>query len=431
MKKHTLVLLASLVFIFSTAHAQKKISALFLGNSYTQYNNLPNLVAQLALAGGDTLEFDSNTPGGYTMMGHSTNATSIAKINSRSWDFVVLQEQSQIPSFSPAQVATDFYPHARAVNNLIKANDSCTTTMFYMTWGRKNGDASNCAVYPPVCTYWGMQRRLRHSYLEIGDELNAMVAPVGLAWKESRKIDSTYNLYTGDNSHPNASGSYLAACVFYAMIFEKSPAGSTYTFSLSASNAMYLQNIAEQIVFDSLETWNIWDVYVQAGNAHTVVGDTAYFIQTSRNATWHSWDFGDGNTSSTPGPMHVYDTSGTYYVTYVAGNNCHTDTLFDTVEIAPRATPPPTPTPNSIDNIGDSKPVLQRTHLRSGEWLSFDPDILPQIDRVEIWDASGKRTASYSDPSAIRAPQASGLYIVVIGKNDGSANRERIIVSSD
>ena len=39
-------------------------------------------------------------------------STSLAKIASDTWDFVVLQDQSQYPAFSDAQVATDVYPYA-------------------------------------------------------------------------------------------------------------------------------------------------------------------------------------------------------------------------------------------------------------------------------------------------------------------------------
>ena len=174
--KKLIILLA--IFAFSTANAQQK-HALFLGNSYTGVNNLPLLIKSVAISFGDTLVTDQNIPGGHQLIQHSTNTTSLAKINSRNWDFVILQEQSQKPSFSPAQVATDVYPYAYQLNNTIKSNNSCTETVFYMTWGRKNGDASNCASYPPICTYPGMQQRLRESYMEMANNNNATVSPVG------------------------------------------------------------------------------------------------------------------------------------------------------------------------------------------------------------------------------------------------------------
>jgi hypothetical protein len=103
-----------LVFIIcSTANAQGiKKRALFIGNSYTQVNNLPLMVSNVASSVGDTLVFDSNTPGGFTFKGHSTNANSLAKISAGNWDYVVLQEQSQLPSFPIFQVQSDVFPFA-------------------------------------------------------------------------------------------------------------------------------------------------------------------------------------------------------------------------------------------------------------------------------------------------------------------------------
>ncbi len=123
---------------------------LFLGNSYTNRNNLPSLLLNAALSTGDTIIVDSNTPGGYTLQGHSTNQISLSKIAQGSWDYVVLQEQSQRPSFPDAQVQADVYPYAKQLDSLVQLANSCTETVFFMTWGRKNGDANNCPFFPPL-----------------------------------------------------------------------------------------------------------------------------------------------------------------------------------------------------------------------------------------------------------------------------------------
>ncbi|MCX6197843.1 MAG: hypothetical protein NTY88_01300 [Bacteroidetes bacterium] len=118
---------------------------LWLGNSYTSVNNLPKMFHDLALSGGDSIIYDSNTPGGYTFNQHSVNTTTIQKIYSQPWDYVVLQAQSQEPSFPPSQVQTETFPYARTLDSLIHDNDSCTKTVFYLTWGKKYGDLANCA----------------------------------------------------------------------------------------------------------------------------------------------------------------------------------------------------------------------------------------------------------------------------------------------
>lgn len=151
MKKITLLLAYILFITLQPAMAEKR-NVLFLGNSYTYFNNLPQMIADLANSLGDTLTFDSHTPGGYTAFQHSADITSISKIAQGNWDYVSIQCQSQEPAFSPAQVNSQTLPYIISLDSTIQATNSCAETLYFMTWGRKNGDASNCSNYPPICT---------------------------------------------------------------------------------------------------------------------------------------------------------------------------------------------------------------------------------------------------------------------------------------
>jgi hypothetical protein len=106
MKKIKLCYLSILFVVFNfqliSQTGTKTITCLFLGNSYTYVNDLPLLIDSLAKANGDDLVYDQNTPGGHTFNNHFNNATSLAKINLQAWQYVVLQAQSQEPSFSLA-----------------------------------------------------------------------------------------------------------------------------------------------------------------------------------------------------------------------------------------------------------------------------------------------------------------------------------------
>ncbi len=331
MKQLTLTISILLITLISFSQSQSK-SALFLGNSYTYANNLPQLLADIAFSMGDSLYYESNTPGGYTLEGHSTNAASISKINSKNWDYVILQDQSQRPSFSPSQVQLEVYPYADSLNRIIKDNDSCTTTMFFMTWGRKNGDQTNCPFYPPVCTYNGMQQRLRESYLEIGQMLNAEVAPVGATWKQIRKDFPDIDLYSSDESHPSIAGSYLTACVFYSSIFHKSPVGASFPSGISSSYAATIQLYTKLVVLDSLDKWFIDTTTVRASFTTNQIDDTSFsFTNNSINAASYFWDFGDGNYSTLEDPSHIYSTNGTYFVSLIANKVCKSDTILDSV----------------------------------------------------------------------------------------------------
>ncbi len=238
-------------------NAQQKKAVLFLGNSYTNYNNLPQMLADLALSLGDTVVFNSNTPGGYTLEGHSTNATSQTLISQGYWDYVILQDQSQRPSLPDTLVSKLCIPYSVQLSQQIRAANPAGTIMFYMTWGRKNGDASNCSWWPIVCTYGGMQSILRKNYLLMADTNMAQVSPVGAVWRDIRKNAPGIDLYAFDGSHPSLAGTYLAACTFYTSIFHRSPAGGFFPQAIDANVAALIQDQAYKTAFDSLLVWGI------------------------------------------------------------------------------------------------------------------------------------------------------------------------------
>lgn len=333
MLKNILVFIFIILFAIQAQATTRKV--LFLGNSYIYTNNLPLVVQQIATSMGDTLIYEENNIGGYTMQAHSIDAVSINKIYAQPWDIVVLQEQSQRPAFSPGQVATDTYPFARKLDSLIRDHRSCTETMFFMTWGYKNGDASNCAFYPPICTYAGMQQRLRESYLQMAQDNNAIVSPVGAVWKQVRDSFPAINLYSPDESHPSMEGTYLAACVFYTSIFHKNPATTTVTSGIAAVDAAKLSRMAGKMVLDSFSKWNQYGNYTYANFTKSVSGKVANFTNTSVSATTYNWAFGNGNTSIATSPSQTYATNGLYIVTLNASNTCFSETKKDSVVIGP------------------------------------------------------------------------------------------------
>ena len=331
MKKLSFLFLLTMIGLSGSS---QNFKVLFIGNSYTGSNNLPQTVYDLAASGGDTMSFSSNTPGGYTFQAHSTNNTTKNLIKQTQWDFVVLQEQSQLPSFPDWQVQQDVFPYAAILNDSIESNNPCTETVFYMTWGRKYGDQMNCPGVPYLCTFLGMQNALRKNYLQMGDDNLATVAPVGIAWKNSMTADSSINLYVSDNSHPSVHGTYLTACVFYTTLWQKSPVGLSYTGSLTSAEATFLQNIAYSTVMDSLDTWNINGNVAQAGFSFTDTNTTVTFTNTSSQAQQYWWDFGDQTVDSTANPTHQYASAGTYVVTLIASNGCSSDTIIDTITVS-------------------------------------------------------------------------------------------------
>ncbi|MFL2567213.1 MAG: DUF4886 domain-containing protein [Flavobacteriales bacterium] len=324
-----LIIITLLFPIFSFSQSY---DILFIGNSYTYYNNLPEMLSNIANAFGDSVNYDQSTPGGTSLYAHSQNQTTLNKINQQNWDYVVLQDQSQRPSLSPTYVAASVYPYASQLVTEIQSNNLCSEPLFYMTWGRKYGDQSNCSTYPPVCTYLGMQERLRDSYLTMGFDNEATVAPVGISFKNSIFQDSTIDLYSPDNSHPSIYGSYLAACTFYSTIFKKSSVSCSYRpNAISSSDALFLQQIASSTVLDSISVWNIF----QSNFEFSVNGNSVNFTNSSSNFENCFWDFGDGTYSVDTDPSHTYQQTGTYNVSLLCQTNygCISDTINKQINI--------------------------------------------------------------------------------------------------
>lgn len=308
---------------FSVAQTTRKV--LFLGNSYTGFNNLPQMVSDIASSTGDVLIFDSYTPGGYQLLNHFNDATSQNKIINGGWDYVVLQGQSQ----EPITFYTQFINGGMALYSLIKQYNPCAVTMPYMTWGRKNGDATNCFNFPVMCTYQGMDTTLRNRYLNLTSILNGEVSPVSVVWNYLRQNHPGIELYHPDESHPSLEGSYVAACCFYSVIFKKDPTLITFNSGLSASDALIIKNAVKLVVFDQLNNWDfkrqpVSDFSYQIGSGfnQVIFNPLNHGVQQS-----YFWDFGDGVTSTLVNPTHSYLADGNYTVSLTT-TNCDLQGLY-------------------------------------------------------------------------------------------------------
>jgi hypothetical protein len=223
---------------------------LFVGNSFTFYNSMPALVHQLeaADAGAPPFFVAEYTRGGWTLEDASRDDGLASLLGDVRWDVVVVQEQSQLLSFPPEQRREETYPFARALRREISSAGG--QTVLFMTWGYREGDPGNY----PGDTFTAMQLRLAEGYSELGAELSAPVAPVGLAWEEALRREPALDLWDWDGEHPNAAGSYLAACVFYAMLSGRNPSRSEFTAGLEPAEARFLQDVAWDVVSATRES---------------------------------------------------------------------------------------------------------------------------------------------------------------------------------
>ena len=246
---------------------------LMLGNSYTSFNQLHSVVTQVFQAGGEEPEVYALTSGGLTLADHAIRAQDkgsswhemlVSDNKQREW--VILQDQSQIPSFP--QHNSDWqasYNGALTLNDIII--DAQANTLFFLTWGRLHGDASNPDTNPDFLT---MQENLTEGYFAYQaatstETRTTWIAPVGFAFADiyfdgvADKKDPTdpgtlfAQLYNADGSHPSAYGTYLAATVFYATITGKTPIGLALPKQIEKKIGHRLQVAADTAVFGSTD----------------------------------------------------------------------------------------------------------------------------------------------------------------------------------
>jgi len=316
------------------------INVLFLGNSYTQVNELPQVVADLAASSGHTIYFESFTPGGCTFDLHSTSESTLNLIRKGCWDYVVLQEQSQLPTIDHYRYSS-MYPAAERLHDSIKKYNPCAALMFYMTWGRENG-GQQCEDYGEglYCSadfrdFDHMQDSLTSAYSEIAERLEAYNAPAGEAWRNAIH-QTSIDLFANDGSHPSIYGTYLTACVFHGMLWDESPVGLNTALGIDPVQARLLQEMAEQTLNDETHSWNHMPS-LQANFRYLNFNAANFaFINTSINpfieAQFH-WSFGDGTSSEEENPTHTYEVSGVYKVLLTIEACQQTDTISRWIEV--------------------------------------------------------------------------------------------------
>ncbi len=134
---------------------QDSLRVLWVGNSFTYYNDLPAMVQKIASTQKMKISCTRFLKGGERFSGHLQNKKLLQALADGGWDYVVLQEQSSAPAMPTGQVAREVYPAARTLDSLVHAASPDARVIFYMTWGHKYGNRKPVAEYPLSNGYEG------------------------------------------------------------------------------------------------------------------------------------------------------------------------------------------------------------------------------------------------------------------------------------
>jgi len=212
----------------------KSLRVLFIGNSHTYCNNLTNVLSKMATSGDPSviIQATEHAPGGCTLERHWLDGEALKLIQQGGWDFVVLQENGKVPLLNPEKMreyAGRFEAEIKKVN---------ARTILFMTAAHQDR---------PETT-----EKIAEIYNDIGEKLNAKVAPVGLAFKKSleKRPDLILHDLPEDTVHANQCGTYLTGCVFYAVLTGRNPRGLSNAGldKVTRAQAEFLQQIAWETV---------------------------------------------------------------------------------------------------------------------------------------------------------------------------------------
>lgn len=248
------ILCLCLLAFSSNAFAQTRI--LFIGNSFTYYNDgLDICLKRFCDSSKVSVITAKAAQGGYTLEQHWNDTASRSALANNTWDYVILQEQSERPITN----RDTFFTYAKLLDSEIKRGGA--KTVLLMTWSYLSKIDSSA-----------MTNNLAEAYTTLGTSIGALVVPAGLAWKSA--YDSTTMTLYVDDKHPTPNGTYLVTCSIFARLFGVTPVGCSFdtAWGILGKDAQYLQSVA----------WRIEETYVPL----LIVPDVTRFAWS--NGTVHS-----------------------------------------------------------------------------------------------------------------------------------------------
>ena len=119
--------------------SQEPVKILFIGSSYFNYNNLPEIFLELSEHGGEKLIIDQYIPSGLFLADHAESVLTKSKIKSNKWDYVILQGVGSVMAYPDSITQHPFYPAMKSLMKTIAKNSPSTRTVFCLPWAFEDG----------------------------------------------------------------------------------------------------------------------------------------------------------------------------------------------------------------------------------------------------------------------------------------------------
>lgn len=181
---------------------QDDFRILFIGNSHSSGNDLPDLVARLIQHGNSEAEVSVDAAPRWAFLAErlDDNVTQ-KKLESRPWTHVILQAQKYSSS------GRYNYPTAAAEEWIRRVRARGAAPILFPEWARAGNTEEGARV-------WGL-------HMGIASHEPACVAPVSFAWQIVHDSHPDLKLHASDGNHSNRNGALLTAYVLYQTITGK------------------------------------------------------------------------------------------------------------------------------------------------------------------------------------------------------------------
>ncbi|WP_261511057.1 PKD domain-containing protein [Chryseobacterium paludis] len=411
MKKTIHNIFIILLLNISTSLFSQTDNVLFIGNSITYFNDMPELFKSISISKGKNVGVTSHTVGGAGFLNHVNDAALFQKIRSKNYKYVVMQPGTgESAGVSNPVILTA--ERGRIIRDSIKKYSPCSKIFLYeIPYG--------VPAQNDYATYFAYQKIIKDSITKMSNLMQVEMIPAGEAARAHYTATQDLALHGSYNDiHPGLQGSYLVASTIYATIFQTSVFPSTFYGGLAQDKAEYYQQIAGNTFLNNPAQWNTNIFHLNANFLVTGSGQNIDLQNQSTNYSSVNWNFGDGTVSTATNPTHHYSYPGIYTITLTVNKNLCSETISKQVD-------------TNLLSVTENKTSKFELYPNPVENTAFIKTTKP-IKEITVYSMDGRKIRTFPDLNIMNGKidfsiLTKGVYILSIQYKDGGSESIKLI----
>jgi len=253
----TVAIIFAIFPFLSSCQSRQPKEVLFIGNSLTYYHDMPAMLQEMLREKHSTITIHQSTEPGVSLYDHLTSEKTIKKLNSQSWDFVVLQEGT-VRTLIPEVMQYQLRPTVMKLDSIIKVKGG--RTILYESYPISEYPKTYC--YPSIIISNTLKEKdycsveflnsdqelkvIQNSFNELNNSISGNIAFVGTCFELCKKKFPELMLFESkEDTHPSKLGSYLIACVFFRVLTGETVSGINYNAGLDLKDIKKIKEIVD------------------------------------------------------------------------------------------------------------------------------------------------------------------------------------------